>query len=191
MNLEDIRRSTRGGTSVKIYTPNMFRLRFDRDDTMGKVLGFRKIGDSLSITDYATTITNDTKYIKEIEKDYSGREISIKRNKIDLIPYEYILISCKELIGSNGFGKVKNVIGRINFKKGVTNVDTFSLITLKYREPIKRLKNLTFQFYTPTGDLVDFRGIDHSFLLELKVMDRLPVESDIITTIGLENRDSE
>lgn len=187
INLNNVRRDTRGGTCVKIYTPNMFRLRFDYDDTMGDVLGFRKAGDKLSITDYATIITNDTKYTQEIEKDYSGRNIVIKRNKINLIPYNYVFVSCEELIGRE-LGKVKNVIGKINFKTGKEcNIDTYADIVLKYREPIKRLKTLTLRYYTPNGKLIDFRGMDHSFTIELKVMDRLPLETDIVTGIGIDN----
>ena len=55
-----------------IYAPNIFRLRFDKSDTLGNILGFRYAGKNTSITNYETTITNNESYYNETIYDEQG-----------------------------------------------------------------------------------------------------------------------
>ena len=61
-NLSATRINNGGGVSVSVFTPNMFKLRFDFDDTLGGILGFRNAGDATSVTPFGTAISNTDPY---------------------------------------------------------------------------------------------------------------------------------
>jgi hypothetical protein len=186
INLEQIRSNTHGGNGIRIYIPNLFRMRFDFPGTMGKQLGFRRAGDKLSITPYQTLISNDTKYVNEISLDKSGNEIVIKKNSLQLSGANYILITCKELNGVINTGTIKNAFGKINLSgiPGTVLYNTYVPIVNYYHKPLKKITELSFEFYTPDGYLVDFDGLDHSFTLEIVTLDKLPLGTNISSNLG-------
>ena len=189
--------SSKGGFNVVILTPNRFRLRFDQPDTIGNQLGFRDIGLCTSITPYDTMITNDTLYEDEditnvlslINPDIDVSTIDTSdiaiRNSVNLVGPPYLLITCSELNRVRGRGAVKDIFYKINMRDNSRNsgsddrvepmaYDTFADTPLFYNEPLRRLEKLTLEFLTPDGDLYDFNGVDHSFVLEIVTYEEIP-----------------
>jgi len=163
VNLDDIRRNTRGGNNVTIYIPNKISLRFNHNDTIGDILGFRNCSDPMSITPYSTIITNDDKYINELDIDPSGNNIYIKRNKLILNSInDYLIMSCHELNQNQNINI--NMFQRIILNKNKNNVKYNKII---YREPIRELKTLNFKYYTPNGNLIEFNNYEHSFIIQI------------------------
>ncbi len=103
--------SNRGGYDLRIYSQNVFRLRFDYLDTMGMELGFRDVGSSGSITPYRSVITNDIVYesenVNNIIKEYSNSNVDGMdgvnianigiRNALSIRGPPYFLIRCMQL----------------------------------------------------------------------------------------------
>jgi len=184
-NFEDsVKENTKGGVAVYIYVPSRVRFRFDFPGTIGKVLGFRDVGSTKSITSFTNVHSNRDQY--EMEKLLN---LPIERNlAVNLSGYSYMLMVIKELnrsvVISNG--KIKDSFAKIllNSNPGTVvfngHIDSFKV----FYDPIMHLSELTFQFYTPDGDLVDFSGLDHSFTLEVITLDDRPKGSGISSKTG-------
>jgi hypothetical protein len=43
-----------------------------------------------------------------------------------------------------------------------------------YYNPINSINELSFEFFDPIGDNFDFNNVDHSFILELTMIDNIP-----------------
>ena len=188
-NLSNTRNLTKGGVSVKIYVPDLFRLRFDLQDTMGYLLGFRNPGNQNSITNYASVITNNDKYILENDINSFGQPISLSNNSIQLSGHNYVLMVINPLNTIKSITPVKDIFAKIQLcdlpGKFLfnSNIDTIN----EYDNPINNLSNLEIQFYTPDGDLFDFNGIDHSFTLELITINEIPKMTNINVSINPSN----
>ena len=57
--------------------------------------------------------------------------------------------------------------------------NTFSNTPLMYVEPLRKLERLTLEFVTPDGQLYDFNGNDHSFVLEIITLEEIPNTTSI------------
>jgi hypothetical protein len=189
------REDTGGGFTGRAYVPNKFRLLFNYSDTMGKQLGFRKVGTEQAITAYKTSISssdpyqnenviiaNGTKYII----DESNNKIILKNNNIKLSGDDYILMRIKECDMLYNIAKNKTVtkyFAKINLS-GLPNkilYDTFVNCPVIFNQPID-LSELDISFYTPDGILCEFNGIDHSFVVEIISIDYTPCETGKIST---------
>lgn len=182
----------KGGNAILIYTPNFFRIRFDYQDTLGEVLGFRDVGQSTSITPYAYIITNDVIYEGEnstnvtqevTDSNIDSNSISAipVRNSLDLKGPQYIIISCKELPNITSPGPVKDLfyVVYLNGKFGTYVRNTFSKTPIFYNDPLEELSTLSFDIYFPDGTYYDFNGVDHSFVLQIVTYNELPEETAI------------
>lgn len=177
--------NTMGGTTVKIYTPDIFRIRFDYSDTLGSIFGFRDVGEFGSITEFNTVIKNTDTYYNESPYDQNGLPKIIKNDRISLSSSNYILVTCNniEMIKSNS--PVKNLFSKIlltNKTGYIFNsfVNTNKIFTI----PITELSELKFEFLTPNGELYDFNNLEHSFMLEITTIDNDVVDTGINTLTG-------
>ena len=194
INLEHVRVNTSGGSDVKIYTPNIFRMIFSYDDTMGKQLGFRDSGMKSSITPYSTIVSNNKAYENDINLDRSGNKIYLKRNSLQLSGGNYILMVCEELNSLINMGIIKSAFGKINLSQSDKShsscchetvvYNTFVPIINYYNKPIKSLNKLTLSFYSSDGELFDFDGLEHSFAIELVTLNETPDETEISSSTG-------
>lgn len=186
-NLQSTRTDSGGGTAMTIDSPNMFKLRFDYPDTMGKVLGFRNPGASTSVTEYATELSNKDPYQFELLVDEAGNTKVITNNALMLTSENYIIMECVQLNNFVNIGsKVKDIFAKILIKKkpGKILYNTFVDAPLYYFDPISQISDLDFNFYSPSGEYFNFNGLDHSFTIELICLSEIPKGTGISTLIG-------
>jgi hypothetical protein len=184
-----------GGEEIKIYTPNIFRIRFDYPDTLGNELGFRDVGEETSVTPYNSVITNDVLYegeelidvIQAISGTDSGIDINnitnyAIRNSLSLKGPSYLVIKCKEIPNVKGMGEVKEYFYKINLsgKLGEYVYDSFVDSPIFLNDPRNRLNILTIDVLMANGAYYDFNGIDHSFVLEIVTYNPIPEATSII-----------
>ena len=169
-----------GGGIFNAYAPNKFRLLFDQPDTLGSMLGFPNVGDTTAVTKYSNIITNKESYQPDINPSITA-DITTPGNAIMLSGYNYIIMVCDQLPVIETIGKIKTAFAKINLVgiPGKMVFNTFVSTPKDYYEPIKELSELNFSFYTPSGDLYDFNGLDHSFTLEITTLDDLPQDTNI------------
>lgn len=183
-----------GGNEIQIYTPNIFRIRFDYADTVGVELGFRDVGEETSITPYKSVITNDVLYdgeelinviqvISGSDTDTSIVDISKYsiRNALSLKGPPYLVIVCKELLNIKGTGAIKDYFYRINLSGRLNEIvyDSFVDTPIFYNDPVDHLHTLTIDIQTPDGEYYDFNDINHSFTLEIVTYDPIPEETNL------------
>ena len=167
-----------GGSAINILIPLFFRLLFDKKDTLGNLLGFRNVGETNSITSFKTTISNNVAYEYDYFKDAVGNEIffddtnnNVQNNVIQLFGFNYILMTCnifdnEESLSTNYvngvFAKLllSDAPGSILFNQYIQLAEFLS-------KPIKSLSEFEFNFFSPSGELYEFNGLDHSFTLEI------------------------
>lgn len=202
VNLLPILIDTKGGNSVVEMSYNSFRLLFDRPNTLGNILGFRNVNDPNSVTNLSSRITkynnsisvitnfeltNKQPYVDEIVvavennnfiiTDQSGSNILLKNNNLNFYGWDYLIMSCQEL--SNLIcldeNQVFETFAKIDLsgRNGDIIYDSF-VDTPVIMNSTVNLSTLTFTFYAPNGELYDFNGLDHSFVLKIISEDTLP-----------------
>lgn len=168
-----------------VYIPNIFRLLFDKSDTMGTLLGFPNVGETFAITKFGKSITNKDAYQPDISQQLAV-DTTTPGNSIMLSGYNYILMVCDELKVLDTSGTIKNALAKILLVgiPGKVCFNTFVCTPKIFYNPIPELSSLTMSFYTPNGKLFDFNGLDHSFTLEITTLDDLPNNTNINTHTG-------
>jgi len=170
--------NTGGGSAINILIPLSFRLLFNYKDTLGKILGFRNVGEQYSITPFAPVIYNNIAYEYDYFKDAVGNEIffdnqtrEVENDVIQLFGHNYILMCCTAFKGNESLS-TNNISGV--FAKLLLSDSPGSILFNQYiqlaevlSKPIKTLSELEFKFFSPSGSLYEFNGIDHSFTLEI------------------------
>jgi hypothetical protein len=194
--LSGTRADTGGGYAAKAHVPSAFKLLFNYPDTMGKQLGFRKVGQNVAVTKFSTSITNFDEYQDEtvivdgsgskFVYDESGNTINLTSNSLKLSGYDYALMVIRNFDNMINISENKQVLtyfAKINLSglPGKLIYDTFVSPPLVFYEPID-MSSLIVSFYTPDGLLFDFNGVDHSFDIEVTSIEYVPEETGIITT---------
>jgi hypothetical protein len=185
-NLLNTRQDTGGGNAVTIVIPDLFRLRFDLPDTAGSILGFRNPGGSTSITPFSNSITNNDSYEFEITKNVNGEDIIIDNNSVNFGGENYIIMIARPLETFVSTGVIKSGFAKIILCDIPGNVIFNSYVNTSrlYDVPIHELFELEIEFRTPDGGLYDFRGLDHSFTLEIVTVNDFPEGTNISTNTG-------
>jgi hypothetical protein len=187
INLLDIINDSNGGVNISIFVKDKFRLRFDFNNTLGKLLGFRNIGYHTSITQFSYVITNADIYDSEASIDEFGNEITIKQNIINLTGYEYTIMTIDNLNTIGNSGKIKTFFNKISFENDSDQKivhNTFINSDIILPELLPSLYEIRATFYTPDGNLIDFNGIDHSYILEIVTIDNKPDNTTIDINTG-------
>ena len=117
---------------------------------------------------------DDGKY--EISSTFSNKQNLQMPGLVNLLGDRYIKLrsdTIEQHLHSSVSASV-NPIGLGLFKLGVSGyVDSrFDFINVKYREfhPIGKLASIDFRFETLDGNLYDFKGVNHNFLLNIKFL---------------------
>ena len=192
VNTNTLSNNTGGGFEVTGLVDNYFRLLFDKNITIGTNVGFRNVGSSSAITSYNTILKNTDPYYNEPPFDQNGVPTDYNSGRIQLNQSPYFFISCLEIKDKikqqKNMGKnVPNVIAKINCSK-IRNgnyYDTFMYAPIIFYEPVN-LSKLSFAFYTPYGNLMDFGNENHSFILQLEYSNEKPDETYIDSSTGIQ-----
>lgn len=168
-NLDVFRVNNGGGVSVGIYVPNNIKLRFDYQDTLGYVLGFRNPGVYNSITPFNSIITNNDLYANELPYNNVGQIVQLSNNALQLSGNSYIIVECSQLSTITSVGPIKDIFAKILLSglPGTVLYNSYVCVPKVFYEPIAELSSLEFTFYSPDGSLFDFNGVNHSFTLEI------------------------
>jgi len=187
-NLQADRTETGGGVNVFFYVPDLFRLRFDQPDTMGDVLGFRFAGQSTSITNFQSVVTNSDPYVFEtgVNKNFIGQPQVITNNSLQLSGDNYIIMAIQELRTFTSIGPVKHAFAKILLCDSPGKILFNSFVPMQYtfEDPLENLFELTITFYSPDGTLFNFNGLDHSFTLEVVTIVDIPDGTGIHSNTG-------
>jgi len=182
-NLENLRKNSKGGTSVEIYRPNIMRLLFNKNNTCGTILGFRDAGSETSITNYNNIIKNNEAYDNESLLDVNGNEKIITNNVLQLSGDDYILITCNNLNLNkiNDIGNNKQLFGKIQLSGSPNRIlfNTFVPMEKILLEPIPELSSLNLSFYSPSGNLYEFNGKNHSMTIKITTLFIIPQNTNI------------
>lgn len=168
------------------YCPNIIRLLWNYDDTCGDILGFKDVGNSTSITQWNSTITNKMDYEPDVGVIISEDDDVNKGNSVNLSGIDYIFIVCDQFNVIDSVTTVKNAFAKILLSKKLGSKVYNSFVNIKKRFfiPINEVSDLTFHFYTPDGELYDFNGLDHSFMIKIVTLDELPLDTNISSHSG-------
>jgi hypothetical protein len=158
-----------GGPSISIKTKAKVSFLFNKNDTLGHILGFKNVGQVNAVTAYKTIISNFDPYILSTNLNVVGnQDISTKLlNLTGSNFYILMYINDYECIINNSnqpsaFAKIL-----LSSNPGDILFNTFVNYPLEFDFPISTLNELNIKFTYPDGKLVDFRNIDHSFTLRI------------------------
>jgi hypothetical protein len=107
--------------------------------------------------------------------EFEVTQTIVAPNIVNLMGIRYILLRCPEienhLLGSFAYGKFSPGLGMFKLAAGmdITNLrfDFVSMIKKPFH-PIGKLSRLTLSFETKTGDVYDFKGVDHNMMICIK-----------------------
>jgi hypothetical protein len=160
-----------GGIAVQIVYPFVTRLLFDRPGTIGKLVGFRNVGEPNSILEWSYSNTNNSPYVNDILTDVAGVPIqsSAINNYINLNGDNYIIVSNPLLKNTVDTGGINGVFAKILLAgpPGFTLFNQYIQLGDEFNEGIQSLSELEFYFYAPDGTLYEFNGLDHSMTVEI------------------------
>ena len=180
---------TKGGLAVTIFSPNTFRLRFDQEDSIGDLLGFRNVGNSTSVYGYASSIKNSDPYEFEQSVNAFGITKKIKQNFLQLSGDDYFLMVTDKIENITCTGPIKSAFAKVILCDipGKTLYNSFINLVKIRKEQLEELSELEFTFYAPDGTLFNFQDIDHSFVIEITTIEELPKGSNISAHSGRVN----
>lgn len=168
-----------GGEEIKIRSRNIFRLLFNKENSIGSVLGFRDSGKEFAITNFSSEISNKNFYANEdnFNLNQVGNERNNSRyfNLTSDIRYLFLYLNDYEdvitnTMTTNCFAKIL-IDNKNNFKlegnESNYMINTFVSYPIVFDNPIANLSQLQVRFTFPDGSLVNFGNINHSFTLKI------------------------
>lgn len=181
-----IRPENNGGNNISITYPIKFRMLFDKEDTMGKELGFNYVSEENSVTPFSYTINNYNLYENEQNYNSIGIEIERKNLFLSFTGNNYILMTNEILTNFQNTGVVNNIFAKIQLQDlpGTYLYNTFVYFPKIFEDPLTQLSELEFKFYNYDGSLYDFNGANHSFCLKITELINLPTNSHINARTG-------
>ena len=182
------------------------RLLWNFSDTFGQPLGFRNVGSPFSITPLSPILTNNDAYDHEFVTtdqngikyvyDPSGNPVVLEGDCIDLYGNEYIVMVVEEFSEMynvaltlndkiNDSNKISKIFAKLNMIKKAGHPDRFVFDKFAHTPFVFSsqfsLDKMTVSFYDKNGILVNFNGIDHSYVIEFTSLDYIPIGTSINT----------
>ena len=162
-----------GGENILIKTKTKVSFYFDKFDTCGEILGFKYTGDSNSIINYDSIITNKDSYINSNNLNFVGNELGYSNGFINLSgKYNYFLMYLNDIeyiyVNNNLSSAFAKIL--LDGNPGDILFDTFVRTPVNIYSknfPILTLTDITIKFLYPDGTNVNFRNLDHSFTLNI------------------------
>ena len=180
------RNENNGGNSIIITYPIKFRMLFDKEDTMGKELGFNFVGKENSITSFLYTVNNVDLYDVEANFNSIGIVFNRKNLVLALTGGNNIYMTNKILTTFQNSGRVEDIFAKIQLQNVPDTYlyNTFVHTPKIFEDPLTFLSELEFKFHNYDGTLYNFNGADHSFCLRITELINLPKNSHINARTG-------
>ena len=162
-----------GGANVLIKSKTKASLLFNYPDTCGEILGFQHVGNSTSILDFSSKITNYDPYMNSINLDPVGNIITYSSGFMNFVgKYNYFLMYLNDIEYIYSNNNLKSSFGKIQLSGNPGDIlfNTFVPVPndIYYKEfPISTLMQLKIKFTYPDGSRINFRNINHSFTLKI------------------------
>ena len=174
-----------GGNLVTVRTPAKVSFLFDRENTIGDIIGFKYTGEKLAVTNFQHKTSNTDGYIFPFNLDITGNKI-ISNPIIKLSgEYYYLFMYLNDFEGvlSNTNTLVDNAFAKIILSgtSGSIMFNTFINSPLEFQTPIPSLNELNIKFLYPDGTKPDFKNFEHSFTLRITEKVTRPVRTGIIS----------
>ncbi len=162
-----------GGENVQVKIKTYVSFLFDKNDTMGDILGFKNPGDKFSITNFSSEISNQDNYINSINLDVVGNQYSYNGGFFNFAgKYNYMLMYLNDIEYIYSNNNLPSAFAKIAFSGNPGDVlfNTFVPYPINVYSknfPISIVTDLTIKFIYPDGSRVNFRNLDHSFTLRI------------------------
>jgi hypothetical protein len=175
INEIDEKIDTHGGCEIKLKTRISFRLLFNRDNTIGKHIGFKNVGNSHSITPFSKqldnyVIKNKNNFYHHYE--YKNRYILLLCNNFNYCSYlNDIQYFYKFQLNDNG-------------NNNLTLYNTYVNTPITINPPLNKLSKLEFKFIYPDGTNYNFYNQNYSFTLEITTINNSPENTLLNPTIA-------
>lgn len=175
-----------GGPNVKIQIPAKVSFLFDKEDTIGEILGFKNPGSLNSITPYSHVTSNFNEYILPNVYDEIGNP-QLSNNLLNLSNNNYYMamyLNNYEGIITNSNINQENIFSKILMAGNTGDVlfNTFVNSPLEFEIPIPTISQFSLKFYYPDGTKPDFRNFEHSLTLRITEKHTKPFNTEIDTT---------
>jgi len=162
-----------GGENIKIKSKTKVSFLFNKNDTLGDVLGFRNSGNKYSIIDFSSIISNYDSYINSNGLDVVGNPYSFAGGFLNFSgKYNYMLMYLNDIEYIYSNNNLPSAFAKISFSGNPGDVlfntyVPYPINVYSKNFPITTLTDLTIKFMYPDGARVNFRNIDHSFTLRI------------------------
>ena len=168
-----------GGEEIKVISRNVSRILFNKENTLGNILGFRDVGKSNAVTMFNYKLSNKDEYANE-----DGFNLNVVGNERNSSNYfnltkdtRYLLLyinDYEEVItntsATNCFAKIL-IDSKTGFELQKSKIEyminTFVSYPIYFKNPISNLSQLQIRITYPDGSLVNFGNINHSFTLKI------------------------
>ena len=158
-----------GGAYVKVKVPVLASFLFNFSDTMGKILGFKNVGDQLSYTNFSHITSNFDNYVEETLFDEVGNKdlynplLNLTGTNFYLMMYvndfENIISNTSS---DNPFAKIL-----LSGYPGDIMFNTFISSPLEFDIPVSVINELKVSFRYADNSSPNFKNFDHSFTLRI------------------------
>lgn len=156
--------TTNGGESMSIKYPIKSSILMDRQDTIGKLIGYRNVGKSNSISKYNFTNTNRDIYQQDviIDDQYTNNAINLSGNN-------YILMTSPLFDDSYSSGNTTNIFAKLLLSDNPGSVlyNQYCQLGEYFDPPLKNISEWEVAFYDVDNELCNFGNINHSYTLEI------------------------
>jgi hypothetical protein len=162
-----------GGENILVKSKTQVIFLFDKKDTIGDIIGFKNVGDSFSITNFSSIVTNKDPYIYSNNLNSVGIEFDYSSGFFNLSgKFNYILMYLNDIEFVYSNNNIPSAFAKIALAGSPGDIlfDTFiSQPQYIYSKifPISSLTQITVKFLYPDGSRINFRNINHSFTLKI------------------------
>jgi hypothetical protein len=166
---------------IMITYPDIFRMFFNYQNTLGNYLSFNKVGQPYSITPFTTIVYNTSAYEIDYNLDALGTEYDQGLTKFNMTGDLYFYLCILEAPNMSNTEPVNNVFCKIYWTgiPGTIAFNSFELSKVIFSTPIFALNELHFAFYNPDGSLVEFNNLNHTFTLKITEIYNVLPETNI------------
>ena len=168
VNVSDSSESGNGGKDILIRMKSQVSFLFDRQYTIGKIFGFKNVGDKNAVTKFSDIIVNTGMYIYDNNLDSVGNK-NTTNNIINLdSSYSYMMLYLNDFSNICCGNSLSGCFAKIQLSGNSGDILYNKHVSKPYNYPISSLSELNVTFLNQDGTSPDFRNLENSFTLEIK-----------------------